>query len=427
MTQNKAQSQIQKARQAGESGREDKAVQIYADVIQQIPPDTSDDDLKQIRLDALRERGAMLIQCNLPIAALSDFELWRDEAPLSSDSIEVFLGIARVYSRLGEYNKASDAYHRALGILEIYPDIRQQAQIYSGLATVYTSIGSLDEALDYNQKALQIYQTLADKNAQARVLSGMGISYKYLGKLDKSITAFDQSIELSREAGQLAYTAIAINNLGECYQDLFDMEAALCYHQEALTLLKKSGEDRWRHGLMCDIYRNIGIDMRSLGRTDEGIEYLRRACQFANMIKMVDVELQVLNSYAMTEFERGNLFVAKDRAQESVEKSKEMNSQGQLVIALYILGLCLQAENKVEDAEKTWQEASYLAHELKQRNVLWRIHAALAEVSMSQNMAQVHKDLAIKTLNELADSIDDEGLRQKFLSASPVQAVFYLA
>ncbi len=48
----------------------------------------------------------------------------------------------------------------------------------------------------------------------------------------------------------------------------------------------------------------------------------------------------------------------------------------------------------------------------------------LAKESQARtHSAQVHRQIAVEVINQIADPIEDSELRQKFLSADPIQAV----
>ncbi|MCP4427849.1 MAG: hypothetical protein GY803_25480 [Chloroflexi bacterium] len=125
---------------------------------------------------------------------------------------------------------------------------------------------------------------------------------------------------------------------------------------------------------------------------------------------------------ALTELKRGNL----DEAYQYAEKLKEMaagsDSRNLLASAYYALGLYYQKKGDAA-AEQMWQQALFLAHEAHNSALVWKTHAALAEIAANPDLAQVHYRIAAEVIQQIADPIADEALRQKFLAAPPVRDV----
>jgi hypothetical protein len=55
--------------------------------------------------------------------------------------------------------------------------------------------------------------------------------------------------------------------------------------------------------------------------------------------------------------------------------------------------------------------------------LLWRIHAALAEITPEAALAKVHRSIAADVLFQMAQPIADMNIRRKFLSSPPVRPI----
>jgi hypothetical protein len=87
------------------------------------------------------------------------------------------------------------------------------------------------------------------------------------------------------------------------------------------------------------------------------------------------------------------------------------------------LGLYHRQTGDSDSAEQMWQQTLFLAHEVNNRNLLWKTHAALAHNATLFELAQVHRRIAVEIIRQIAEPISDAALQQKFLSAPPIKAV----
>jgi tetratricopeptide (TPR) repeat protein len=233
------------------------------------------------------------------------------------------------------------------------------------------------------------------------------------------MAAFKISIQLSRELGRQVSLVSALNNLGECHQLLFDLEQALIYHQEGLAL----AEEAHFRLIEADLCRNLGLDLSYLGRGEEGLVYLQRALAIAEEVKTLDIQLYSLYALALAEVKRNSLEIAYNYIQELQALAAESQTRGHEANALHALGLYHQRQGNVDAAEEVWQQALFVAHETGKRVLLWQLHAALADIAATPNLANAHRRIAAEVIQQIAEPLEDEALRQTFLTAPPVAAI----
>ena len=74
-------------------------------------------------------------------------------------------------------------------------------------------------------------------------------------------------------------------------------------------------------------------------------------------------------------------------------------------------------------ARQFWQQAILIAHEAGKQMLIWQLHAALANIAPTPELAAIHQRMAAEMIEQILYPIEDEGLRRKFVKARPVQAV----
>ncbi|HSG17255.1 MAG TPA: tetratricopeptide repeat protein [Anaerolineae bacterium] len=401
-----------------------RAIGLYTRLLTITSPRASDLVTADIRLEALRERGRLFNLLGEPQAALAAYEQYYVEAGDSRHAVDALVAIGNQCTYMNLTDRALEAQRDALRLAESLGYTSGRAMALGGIGLVYNYLDRSEEALTYLHKALTLFDQLGDRAEQARGWNRIGVAHVRLGQLDKAILAFRSSSELAHDVGDSGpvvqeMAVISLNNLGECYQNLFDMEQALATHRKGLSMAQTTDLPY----LEADLARNLGVDLRFLGLIEEGIEYLHRSLELSLETNQPDVEVQAMYSLAMAELQRGNWIEARAMAERLQAKAEPNNNKGSLAEALHALGHAQRQMGDLSAAQGCWQQALFLAHETGRRMLLWRLHAALAEVAGGQELAGVHNQIAAEIIRQIANPIEDLELRQKFLEAKPVSAV----
>lgn len=410
---------LQKANQARDKDEHWPAIDLYTELLDKTDPQTTDPDVKEMRLTGLRERGNLLSELGEQVAALAAYEQYYLEAGSNIHAVEALVLIGNRSRGLGRYRRSLTAYQEALELAKALNYTAGRAKAMAGMGGTFILQGRAEEAAAHLNKANALFEQLGDTVGQAQSINQIGIAHGTTGELDKAIAAFKVSIDLSRELGRQVSLVSALNNLGECYQLLFDPEQALVYHQEGLDL----AEAAHFRLIEADLCRNMGLDLNCLGRREEGLGYLRRALALAQEVKTLDIQLYSLYALALVEIERDNLEKGYAYAQELQSMATQSRTQGHQANALHALGLYHQRQRNVDTAEEMWQQALFLAHETGKRVLIWQLHAALATIAARPNLANAHYRIAVEVIQQIAEPLEDEALRHTFLTAPPVAAI----
>lgn len=397
-----------------------QAVNLYTDVLSQTDPQTVVPDIKESRLSALRERGRLLGILGEQEAALAAHEQYQREAGLTRHGVVSLIYIGQHSRGLGRYQEALSAYEKALTLAEQLGDANGQARALMGVGSTRLVQGNTEQALDCFVEAHAHFQASGNIHGQTQTHNLVGVAQASSGRLDEAIQAFKSGLELAQHIHNQEREAVLLNNLGECYQLLFAAEQALACHQAGLAL----AEEAHLRLIEADVCRNIGIDLSYLGRIDESIAYLQRALSISRDTGNVDIEQHTLFALADVEMGQGHYEAARTYAQTLQKMAVSRNAHHHLAAALYLIGLTQQQQGDYAAAEETWQEAQFLAHETMNRMLLWRIHAAQATIAATPGLANVHWRIAHEITQHIANSVQDTSLRDTFLQAAPVRAVF---
>jgi tetratricopeptide (TPR) repeat protein len=287
-----------------------------------------------------------------------------------------------------------------------------------GIGGALYGLGRYEEVLPNLEKALALFSQLQDRYQQIRVWNQLGLNYMYTGQIDKSIAVLEEALKLEDALG-LWEKAIILGNLGEAYQWLFNMEKALVYHRQAMAL----AEDIHSPTAVADICRNIGVDLVYLGELESGIRHLYTALALSEDTGQPDIKMQTLYSLALAELQQGNTVTAHEHAQALYDMAEKGQTIGHSANAYHALGLCQREMGEMTAARQLWQHGVLMAHSAGKQMLIWQLHAALAEIAPTNNLAHIHNRMAAEMIDQIVFPIEDESLRQVFLDAPPVQAV----
>ncbi len=396
-----------------------QAIQHYTDVLGQVGPNSTDPAARETRLTALRERGRLLGLVGEQEAALLAMEQYLREAYSDEMKIDALVNVGGRSRGIGRFPQALTAYRQALKLAEAVQDENGRARALAGIGLTNLALGQHEEAVKTLIQANSLFDKTGNAAQQIRTLNRLGVAYAYSGQMDKAIAAFSDALNLSRKIGQQDTAVAALNNLGECHQHLFDYKTALTYHQEGLPL----AEEAQMRVIQSDIYRNIGLELSYLGRLSEGLAYLDQALQLSQETKHMENEAYTLYALALVELEQGMVMEAQNHAEALKQKAEKNDLRNLIAFAYHALGLCAKRRGETAVAEQMWQQALFLAHEANNRTLLWKTHAALAQNAALPELASVHFRIAAEVIQQIAYPIANERLRQKFLTAPPVQAV----
>ena len=410
---------LQQAQEAQALEHYGQAIHLYEELLAQIGRETADLDLKEMRLTALREQGQLWHRLGNQQVGLERFERYYLEAGTSRRAIDALALIGHQQSLMGQHKKALGAHREALQLATALNETEGRAKAYSGIGLALWGLGRLEETLPNLEKALALFTQLNDFYQQRRVWNLLGLTYLDLGKIDKSIAAYQSALEVDQHRIDNWHRAIVLGNLGECYQCLFDMEQALVYHEEAMRLAEMIDAP----SAVADICKNIGVDLVYLDEWERGIEHLYTALTLSKDTGQPDIEMQTLYQLVLAELQQSKITMAQEHAAALLELAEAGQATGYLADAYHALGLCHQYLGEHVEARQYWQQAILIAHEAGRQMLIWQLHAALAQIAPTPELATIHQRMAAEMIEQVIYPIEDVALRRKFLEAKPVQRV----
>ncbi|WP_069172299.1 tetratricopeptide repeat protein [Streptomyces griseus] len=145
--------------------------------------------------------------------------------------------VGGAYAELGDFNRASDWYGRALAQRLAQGERADEARLYGRLGAVHAYAGRYGEALRSWRAAAAGYRRLGDLPAQARALSEAARVQEYAGRPQESLHTCREAVELARRAGEVRLQAALELRLADTLDRLGDPAAAGLHRSAADRLL----------------------------------------------------------------------------------------------------------------------------------------------------------------------------------------------
>ncbi|MEH1165282.1 helix-turn-helix transcriptional regulator [Micromonospora sp. CPCC 205539] len=172
------------------------------------------------------------------------------------------LGIAAVYTRIGDTEPAERHYRLALDIFEQLGDLVGGGHVHSNLARIVDARGRHEAALGHAQQALHFYTQADHPRFRARALSGVGWYQVVVGDHAAALATGTQALPLLREVGDRDGEAATLDTLGYAHSHLGDHATAISCYEEARRLHHEDG-DRYDEAL---VLTHLGDSQLAIGR-----------------------------------------------------------------------------------------------------------------------------------------------------------------
>ncbi len=211
--------------------------------------------------------------------------------------------IGKVYSDLGEKQKALQYYNQALPLRRAVEDRGGEATTLNNIGKVYSDLGEKQKALQYYNQALPLYREVGDRDGEATTLGNIGGVYDDLGENQKALQYYNQALPLFRAVENRNGEATTLGNIGGVYDDLGENQKALQYYNQALPLFSAVGN---RNGEAITL-NNIGFAYDFLGENQKALQYYNQALAILRAVGDRGKEAESLGNLAKLEHEQGNL------------------------------------------------------------------------------------------------------------------------
>lgn len=153
----------------------------------------------------------------------------------------------------------------------------QTAQLYSLMGRVYSKLGDYNKAIELNDKATSLFKALGDSVAIAGCYNERGIVHHFLNEFQVAETFLQRALAINRDQKNLKGIAANLNNL--CLYQGNTVEK-LDFIREAIVI-NKNLDAQWSLG---ENYNNMAKQYYYNKEYPQALEALQKAHEYANNI-----------------------------------------------------------------------------------------------------------------------------------------------
>jgi adenylate cyclase len=349
---------------------------------------------------------------------------------------------------------------RSLALARQYDLRDQMAQTLNDLGSFcYMYSGRIEQAKDALQEATALWRELGNSPMLADSLSSSSVAHIYAGEFDRAVAASEEAFEISQSIDNPWGKSYSQWKLGLVYAEWGEWSRALDIMQECTRLGELAGfmpSQTYTRADMAALYGEIGA-------TGRGMDTVRIALSVGESHVHLTDRAPVLGVVAYLHLIDGDLAAATDAIEEAKSKPyletwraygisirltdaqialakgeneraaavaeglladlRDFGTRAKIPYALYLLGSALAELGKPEDARERWLEARREAEALGSRRILWRVLHALSRIETDSHESARLRDGARQVLAYIADHLEQEELRESFVSQAEVLAV----
>ncbi|MEG4630388.1 tetratricopeptide repeat protein [Microcoleus sp. AR_TQ3_B6] len=337
------------------------------------------------------------------------------------------LGLAKIYSDLGEKQKALEYYSQSLSLSRAVGDRRGEAITLTSIGSVYSELGEKQKALEYLGQSLPLSPAVGDRTLEATTLTSIGSVYSHLGEKQKALEYYSQSLPLRRAIGDRRGEANTLTNIGLVYSDLGEKQKALEYYSQSLPLSRAVGDRRGEAATL----NHIGNVYSDLGEKQKALEYYSQSLPLRRATGDRGGQAATLNNIGLVYSELGEKQKALDYYSQSLPLLRAVGERRGEAITLTNIGRVYSELGEKQKALDYYSQSLPLSRAVGDRSgeayILTNIGRVYSELGEKQKALDYYshslpltravgdRGREASTLNNIGNAYSELGEKQKAL------------
>lgn len=326
----------------------------------------------------LRSAGATYNEAlrQILILALASLGWW---CAAQASEIADLLATGAQASAASQWDKAAEAFQRALDLAVQAGDAKSEAGALIGTASVEYGKANYDNAEKLARQGLAINERLNNEQGISDALQQIANVQYRRGDFQASKETVERALVIRRKLGDRAGIAMAHNNLGNASRQLGDKLQALDYLSFAEREFAELGNERRR----AIALNNLGIGYGELGDYERGLEYSRQSLAIAEKLGDDSRLGNALNNIAVIETGRGNYRAALQAYQQAIAADRRIGARWAEAEATNNIGLVYKAQGNHDQAIALFHKALAMNRSVGDKSIDSDLHNNLAGEMMA--------------------------------------------
>ncbi len=198
----------------------------------------------------------------------------------TTDHLTIYIDLAIVYKKLGQYSTAQDYYKKTIEQAEKIQDVEMIEDAYHGLGMLYDIINDYEQASQHYLHSIEI----AEKRGNA---AGVVISYKKISELqlkaqeyDKALQTIEKTYQMALALGDSLQIAAVLYTYGSIETAAKNYKAALEKLNQAKTVFERLNEKQ----CLTESFLAIGQVYYQIKNYGEAEQYFRGCSQLSSFL-----------------------------------------------------------------------------------------------------------------------------------------------
>jgi tetratricopeptide (TPR) repeat protein len=250
------------------------------------------------------------------------------------------------------------------------------------------------------------------------------------GEYTAALSRLHEALAHCERTGEMLVRARALNTVGWILAELQDHESAIEWDRRSEeTALEINSPDP---EIESNARLNMGDSLRALGRGEEAEKYyamVEQVVRNATPRERFAIWLysqHLFHSFGELWLERGNFEKALAYAEECIQLAESTNRPKNVVKGRRLRGQVLLAHGEIDEADQEIEMALAIARGIGNPPQIWKTLVVLGDLRKAQERSKEAFEVygeALTIIDRVAADLDDEKLRDTFLSSPHIQAI----
>jgi DNA-binding SARP family transcriptional activator len=301
------------------------------------------------------------------------------------------------------------------------------AEEHWGLALLAYLRSDFEIAIQHAQACVNIGESFPNPFL---VLGGyfvLSMSRSSLGQYQAALGHLLPALRMSEAAGDRFWRARLLNTVGWVYRELFDVKRAIQYDEASLELAR-AGKPRLTEA-EGNALANLAADCVAFGDFRQARAFLEEGLKGFQDEQFMRwrYAMRMIVTRGRLDLAEGNLDMALAAADEVLPIAHSTQAYKNIAQSCRLQGEALLGKGELTQSRAALRHALRTSLKIKSPALIWPCYLSLARVDEAEGRAEKAKAsyrAAASILQQVADDLTDDALRQSFLNAPEVQLAF---